>query len=381
MSDDNKKRVVLVARSLQMGGIERNTVNLANTLVDMGHEVHIVVFKRRDVLLPRKEVHLHHFPVDRINRLTGIGLLYDLLTRWFLATTIPRSGFVWRGIYTSLLFKRVMLRRIEREYGPVDHIIARGHGAFELLWNLRDPRFMQVIVSPVSKKHVAWLDRWYTRLLFSGKHNICNSTGVLESFRILMDMHGVESSRERVIGNPIPVDKIREMANAPAPLPLQPYIVHVGRLVKQKNQELLIRAYHQSGVSEPLVIVGDGVELPKLQDLAASLDISDKVEFVGQQTNPYPWMGGAVVFVLSSRHEGFGLVMAESLACGTPVVATDCRGGVRDVLVEEQARWIVSQEVDTLGEAIREAVKRPIEIKESWVRRFDASQIAQKFLE
>ena len=305
MSDDNKKRVVLVARSLQMGGIERNTVNLANTLVDMGHDVHIVVFKRRDVLQPRKEVYLHHFPVDRINRLTGIGLLYDLLTRWFLATTIPRSGFVWRGIYNTLLFKRVMLRRIEREYGPVDHIIARGHGAFELLWNFHDPRFTQVIVSPVSKKRVAWLDRWYTRLLFSAKHNVCNSTGVLESLQALMSMHGLKSATERVIFNPIPIEHIREQAKCWAPLPKQPYVVHVGRLVKQKNQELLLRAYHKSGIEELLVIVGDGVEGPKLKDLALELGLEDKVIFTGQQTNPYPWMRGARVFVLNSRHEGY----------------------------------------------------------------------------
>jgi glycosyltransferase involved in cell wall biosynthesis len=155
----------------------------------------------------------------------------------------------------------------------------------------------------------------------------------------------------------------------------------VARLTHQKNQSLLLRAYKASGVSEALVIVGSGSDEKKLRRLAAELGIADRVIFAGQQLNPYPWMKGARLFVLSSLYEGLGLVMVEAMACGTCVVAVDCPGGVRDVLIEEQARLIAEPTVDGLAAKIREGLAQPVAVREEWLRRFDAGQIARRFLQ
>lgn len=375
-----KQRVLLVARNLRVGGVERNTVNLANTLVDMGHEAHIVLFKDQRELLPDARVRVHLFDVDRINRLTVIGLFYDLLTRMFLATTLRGSGFVWRGLYGGFYF-RLLLARLEQRYGRFDKIIMRGQAAFEHIWSFNDPRSYRVVVSPVKPSKGGMLARWYTHLLYGNKHMVANSTDVLDSLQRRLESDGVAAASLSMIHNPCPIHHIQQMAEEPAPLPQEPYLVHVARLVPQKNQELLLRAYKAAGVEERLYILGSGKEEKNLKKLAQSLGIVDKVVFVGQQINPYPWMKHARMFILSSRVEGFGLVLVESLACGTQVVSVDCPGGIRHVLVEEQKRLIAQPTAEALATKIREALVDPVTVKPEWYWRFDATAVAQQFLD
>lgn len=376
----DQKRIVLVARSLQMGGIERNTITLANNLVEMGHDVHIVVYKKRPGLTPDPRVHIHYFDIDKINRSTVAGLVYDLLTRSLLAPWIPRSGFVWRGVYGSWYFRR-LLRRLEKQYGRIDQIIMRGQGAFEMLWRLRDPRCYQVIVSPIDPPSHGWLDRWYSRLLFAGKNNVCNSSGVMASVQARLQAYGLSARQVVVIANPIPIARIETLSREAVALPQRPFLVHVARLTYQKNQELLIRAYHAANVAEDLVIIGSGQDRSKLEKLVTTLGLDGRVQFLGQLDNPYPWMRAAKLFILSSRYEGFGLVMAESHVCGTPVVAVDCPGGVRDVLIEEQTRLIAEPSVEGLAAKIREGLAEPVTVKRKWVERFEAKKIAAQFLQ
>lgn len=375
-----KKRVLLVARSLQMGGVERNTVNLANTMVEMGHEAHIVIFKRRYDLAPDEKVYVHTFDLDKINRLTVFGLIYDALTRWFLASTMRGSGFVWKGLYGGIYF-RIIVRHLEKRFGRFDKIIMRGQGAFEHVWSFRDPRVYQAVVSPLGSLKQTKIQCWYNRLLFNNRRIVANSNGVLGSITQRLNLCNLQAMSLSLIHNPCPIDKIQRMADESAPVPTDPYIVHVARLTRQKNQALLLQAYAKAEVREKLVIIGSGQEEDALRELTHKLGIAERVLFVGQQLNPYPWMKHARLFVLSSTIEGFGLVLVESLASGTQVVSVDCPGGIRDILIEEQARLIAEPTVNGLAEKIKEALDNPVSIKPEWYRRFDARIVAKQFLQ
>jgi glycosyltransferase involved in cell wall biosynthesis len=81
-----------------------------------------------------------------------------------------------------------------------------------------------------------------------------------------------------------------------------------------------------------LVILGEGEQRPDLERLARELDIAADVDLPGFQPNPYAFMARADVFVLSSRVEGMPLAIVEALACGCPVVSTDCPSGPAEVL-------------------------------------------------
>ncbi|MGI0480993.1 glycosyltransferase [Geminocystis sp. CENA526] len=112
------------------------------------------------------------------------------------------------------------------------------------------------------------------------------------------------------------------------------YIVSAGRLHPQKDFDTLLMAFYelQAKHDVKLIILGTGDQEKRLKELVKKLGIAEKIDFVGFQTNPYPYFKNAQVFVLTSRWEGFGNVLVESLAVGTPIVSSDCSGGPRFIL-------------------------------------------------
>jgi|LFRM01.1.fsa_nt_gb glycosyltransferase involved in cell wall biosynthesis len=119
-------------------------------------------------------------------------------------------------------------------------------------------------------------------------------------------------------------------------------VVFVGRLAPVKHVETLIRATAQIKESLPsirVVIVGDGEERSKLEELARSLDLTDQIDFVGYQTNTWEWYNRSKLSVVTSEREGFPYTVIESLKCGVPVVTSNC-GDVCD-LVEDSVNGII----------------------------------------
>jgi glycosyltransferase involved in cell wall biosynthesis len=118
-----------------------------------------------------------------------------------------------------------------------------------------------------------------------------------------------------------------------------PVILGVGRLHPQKDFATLMRAFARLRAGRParLVILGaegsgDSAHIAELRALPARLGIADDVDLPGFAPNPLAYMSRAATFVLSSVHEGLGIVLIEALACGTPVVSTDCPSGPREIL-------------------------------------------------
>nr|WP_284047716.1 glycosyltransferase [Halomonas gemina] len=116
-----------------------------------------------------------------------------------------------------------------------------------------------------------------------------------------------------------------------------PLLLAVGRLWEQKDYPNLLRAFAHldpGAIPPQLAIVGEGPLRGELEALAQSLGMVDRVRFLGVRHDVPALMSACDVFVLPSAWEGFGLVVAEAMACERPVVATDC-GGVREVVGED----------------------------------------------
>ena len=106
-----------------------------------------------------------------------------------------------------------------------------------------------------------------------------------------------------------------------------------------------------------LVIVGEGSLRPQLEEAIDACGVSRHVRLPGFIDNPYPLIAAADAFVLSSEEEGFGLVLGEAMALGAPVVATDCPGGVAEVLDRGNAGVLVRPNSEVaLSEAMADVV-------------------------
>ena len=164
----------------------------------------------------------------------------------------------------------------------------------------------------------------------------------------------------KVIYNPIVTSELLEKANEAVEHPWfsrgePPVILSVGRLTKAKDYPTLIRAFALVHRERParLMILGEGEERPKLEALIQELGLDDDVSLPGFVDNPYAYMARSAVFVLSSAWEGFGNVLVEAMAVGTPVVATDCPSGPAEIL--EGGKWgklVPVGDIETLAGAI-----------------------------
>lgn len=132
-------------------------------------------------------------------------------------------------------------------------------------------------------------------------------------------------------------------------------IVACGRLTEQKGFPFLIEAlaYVRQVIPAHLWIIGEGKQRQELEEQIEELNLRDCVKLLGFQNNPYKYMASADVFVLSSIFEGFGNVIVEAMACGAPVVATDCPSGPGEIIENEVNGLLVpTRNVKALSEAI-----------------------------
>lgn len=194
------------------------------------------------------------------------------------------------------------------------------------------------------------------------------STVVAVSESVAADLAAAAGLQKiKVIFNPVVTPRLREQLQELPDHPWfdlkgPPVILSAGRLTAEKDFESLIRAFHLLRLRRParLVILGEGPQREKLEGLVRSLKLDDYVQLPGFVSNPYRYMARAAVFVLSSRREGFGNVLVEALAAGTPVVSTACPGGPAEIL--EQGRYgrlVPVGDVDALAEAVEQTLGTP----------------------
>lgn len=377
-------RTLVVVHSLKMGGMERAAATLADAFAAAGHDSHLLACRRSPRALapdnPGVTVHYH----DQQRALLGsiVGIPVFLLSRLLLGVILPRSHFIWVGWLSGWLLRR-HIRGLERKFGAFDRIIFRGLGTFKYFWSWRDPRCVYVLENVIHYDRPLWQKKLEWRLVFAGRHLTCVSSGVRDSAQAAFALGEITPASLRVITNPCPIEQIRCAAAVADPdLPQQPYIINVARLVPQKGHALLLEAYALCRPKQLLVLVGDGELRQALEARAESLGIRDLVLFAGQRSNPFCWMAAADLFVLASEYEGLGLVLTEALACGTPIIAVDCPGGVRDVFRGEFERYLCPRTAQDLANLLQATLAQlPLTVGEDWLAPFDPDAIVQQFLE
>ena len=123
----------------------------------------------------------------------------------------------------------------------------------------------------------------------------------------------------------------------------RPITLTVGRLSPEKNQALLLRAYARMPRNSrgSLVILGEGATRAQLESLARELGIDAETHFPGFVPNPWWYMQRSDLYVLPSKSEAYPMVLIEALACGVPVVATNCRHGPSEIIQSESFGTLV----------------------------------------
>lgn len=236
-----------------------------------------------------------------------------------------------------------------------------------------------------------WRERWIQ--IFSIRRFypwadtiIVPSTGVADD---LAALGRLPRERIEVIPNPVLTPQLQSLATEPVAHPwfapgAPPVVLGVGELSERKDFETLMRAFAQVRATPParLVILGRGRHQERLVRLAKQIGIEDNFALPGFVTNPYSYMRRAAVFVQSSRFEGFANTVAEALVIGTPVVATDCPSGPREILEDGRCgRLVPVGDVAAMAQAIRLTLaegrsdRTPCDVS-----RYTVARVAERYL-
>lgn len=242
----------------------------------------------------------------------------------------------------------------------------------------------------VSKQKRSFFKKKIERFLMKNFYNtadviIAVSNGVAKDFSLYT---GINEKRVSVIYNPVISEDLYTLANEKIDHPWfvdhdLPVILAVGRLTKQKNYPLLIKAFARLQEKIPcrLLILGEGNERQKIHDLVNSFELNEYVDMPGFQQNPFAYMKKADCFVLSSDYEGLPNVLIQAMACGCPVVSTDCPSGPREILGDGKFGYLVPVgDADSLAFSMMQILNGQI-LKPSvdWMEKFTLENVVEQY--
>ena len=333
------KKVVFVINSLRGGGAERLLQSLSREMISRGIKVVILSLEAPHVAYQYpSEVEIIPFWTRGLNR----GFMKILALPLFALELRIRLILLKPDGWMSLLFRANFVAALTKLYGYRGPIIISEHS------DILRAHPGNHITNRAMRELAGILYR-------CADHVVVVSTGIQATLTRL----GIPESRIRLVYNAVDVEQIRQEASQAPGAPLT--FVTVGRLSPEKDHATLlgafskVAAWHQ-GVK--LVIVGEGAGREQLQAQITSLNLGQRASLVGWKAKPYVLIGKSLAFVLSSRFEGFGLVLVEAMVAGLPVISTDCTGGPGEILGDGEYGILVPPED---AEALASAMKRLLE--------------------
>lgn len=233
------------------------------------------------------------------------------------------------------------LRKIKKSFNP-DMSISTLYStnALNMLCGGRDYR-VGVFHSPHYQGKTAGLSRYWLSLLeywiLFPKLDLCSCVS-REVAEDLLHFKTIKKDRIKTIYNIHPIDEIVKKSFESVPdIPTSPYIVYCGRLDSNKAPMRAIRALYCSKADVKLLFVGKGevTFVNEIRNKVDSLGVSDRVLFLGEKDNPYPYIKNANALISCSYSEGLPGVVIEALALGVPVVSTNSSRGVWEIFSED----------------------------------------------
>ena len=250
------------------------------------------------------------------------------------------------------------------------------------------PRISTVVSDPDAdlvrqeRRFVAAKRRRLKKAYATASFSVAVSSGVRQA---LIEEFDVPAERVRTIPNPIDVDKIMERAQQPPAVFLAPdrtHIVGAGRLLEAKGLLELVEAMdelvHKRGLGQLQAhVLGEGPMRERLTAAIADRQLQDHVQLEGFQPNPYAIFARCQALCHPSHYEGMPNVLLEALACGLPVVATDCRWGPREIL--QDGKWgklTPVGDAKALAAAIAQTVAKDSDVGATSARQYVEAQFS-----
>jgi glycosyltransferase involved in cell wall biosynthesis len=356
---DNSLEISVFVYSFAGGGAEKMMMKISNELHHRGHNIELIVAKSKG---PMKSCLNNNIDINYINGRNSFDTILSLYnyTReanmdvLFSTLEIPNISSV---LTAKILYSTPVVLRCANIYSNRER--SGKYKIIPLLKRLTYPKSDSII----SISNGVFIDISQTvRDIPEGSsiiHNPAYDSSINKKCRDPVDHDWLNDDNKKVI-------------------------ISVGNLKPQKDYPTMLRCISelQDKSEMYLVILGKGKQKENLMKLADELGIQDRISFEGFVNNPYSYMSKADVFALSSEWEGFGNVIVEAMACGTPVVCTDCPGGASEILNDGKYGSLVPVgDEEALASAIWEMLNNPTDSStlKSRAKDFDVRHIVDQY--
>lgn len=336
MTSPKPLRVLSVLHSLEPGGVERDLLRFTKAWREAGLDARIA--------LGRWEGRLTEEAPETIPYI------------------IPPKGRL-AHIDTESLWMMQQLPAIVRQAQPdILFFPSNGLMAVAAVTKLRMGKACPPIVlrpsNSLDERHSSPLRRTLSRMVMRAHSHIYDAVVAMAPpvrDEIIVEMGVAPARVETIMNASMTMETATRLAAARDAAPRDHegrHFLAVGRLAPQKNFPLLLRAFQRiARPQDRLTIVGEGNDRPILESLARELGIADQIDLPGHHLLIDPWLAKADAFVLSSDFEGVPAVVAEALAAGIPIVATDCTVAM-PMMIENVGRLVPIKDVDALAGAM-----------------------------
>ena len=390
------KHIAIFLPSLTAGGVGRVMLNLAKDFSRRGHKVDLVLCQRKGPYLNTVPPNVNIVELKRSGFAPSRLRVLRTHPEAFKALCFPI--LLARKPPKAIRYLHSLAGYLQKEQ-PDSLLSAKTPVNLVALWAKRLANVSTRIVlseqtnlSMSIQESQKWRWRFVAPLIKEvypqAEHIFAVSRGVADD---LAASTGLPRETIGVISNPTVTTEVQEksqtlLSHPWFPSTSIPVILGVGRLVPQKRFTTLLKAFALVRKNGPvrLIILGEGRERPILESLASQLGVEHDVSFPGFEPNPYAFMTRVSVFVLSSAWEGLPTVLIEALACGCPVVSTNCPSGPQEILDNGVFGPLVPVgDERALAKAILHTLEHPPDAERLRLRAadFDIQTIAEHYLQ
>lgn len=331
-------KILMLSTGMGLGGAETQICGVVQGLIARGHEVHVAwLTGQAGIKLPERAV-THPFGINK----TPIGFIQAIFKLNRLINRIKPDVIHAHMVHANLIARLTKLTLLKQGRHNKPRLICTAHSSNEggklLMLGYRLTDKLTDITTHVSKEAAT---------IFIQKQAVTPG-------RVLVVPNGIDTAH--FAPNPIARKRIRDQLD----LTDRPVIMIVGRLEWPKNHASLIEAFSRVSTQHPtayLIVVGDGSLKGELEHMVLAKQLQNQIIFLGARTDIADLLNAADIVALSSRFEGFGLVVAEAMATQKIVVATEC-GAISDML-PNVGIMVPIESIAALTAGLQEAMAMP----------------------
>lgn len=326
------------------GGVQKVTADYVNLLTERGYEVDLIVDFNMG-----EEVEIYKLPKNIQFQYIKSEKVSNLI--YFFRTLGKKNK-----LFNFPLYALMIIFDFYYFHTKVKNIVRDGKYDYTISFYQFLPAYLTNIKS---SKHIIWL-HGSVEHFFGGIKNLFKKSyekklnkydyivTIADEMKEQLEVFYPNLSKDKIkrIYNPFnfeeiykKIDDVNFLNDEEKELINDDFICTVGRLDEgQKDFMTLINAYEflykNNKIKEKLYIIGDGPSKNDLINVVKQKNLEQNILFLGKKLNPYIWMRKAKIFILSSKFEGFGLVLVEAMACETFVISSSCKTGPKEILCD-----------------------------------------------